>query len=141
MVAVSLEGLGDGFGRTGDNRATLAARLDEGGGLTLENIEVVFATKVEIAAHLHLAYLALGHIDHGGGDGTDQVEVAVLGEKAHGAGEQHVAGKDARGVAHFGSGGGFAPAHGGVVDHVVVDEGRHVDHLQPAPSLRAREGS
>ena len=67
-------------------------------------------------------------VEGGGGEQVERTE-ADSADEGQGAHEKEVTGDDADGIAPGTSGSGPAPAHDGVVDDVVVQEGCGMEHL------------
>jgi hypothetical protein len=76
-----------------------------------------------------LGQLAPGKGDRGFGEQGDGAAVAGIGEKGEGPREQQVAGGDGAVAAGGGGDRGQAAPQRRLVEHVVVDQGRHVDQL------------
>src|SRR6202012_90837 len=112
----------------GDGRAELHGDLEEAGGLTEDEVEVLLFVD-EVAELLHLEQLAFDHLLGERDEEVEDVKVALFEGRGEGLHVEPVAGEDALGVAPGGVGGGAAAAGVGLVDDVVVDEGGGVEHL------------
>ncbi len=119
----------DGFARPGPGRPELTGQGDQGGGLAFDNVEVVRLGKIEPARGRHLEHLALaddrGDLPDAQGDGL----VFERAAQVEGLGDEIVPQHHGRLVAAAFVDGVTAAAEVGLVEHIVVNEGRHVDHL------------
>jgi hypothetical protein len=95
----------------------------------LAAISVYGDRQVEVAQRAQLQDLAVGDVGQGGAeDVRDRVAVAG-GDVFEDPGEEVVAGQHADAVAEIDRGRVDPASRVGVVDHVVVDQGRDVDQL------------
>ncbi len=111
-----------------DRSAELHGDLEETGGLAEDEVEVLLFVD-EMAELLHLQQLAFDHLLGERDQQLEHAEVALFQRRTEGLHVEPVAGEDALGVAPGRVRRRAAAAGVGLVDDVVVDERRGVQHL------------
>ncbi len=116
-------------GPSGHHRAEPGGSSEEGGRLGGDDIQVIGFRGCRIIGRGQLKNLALG--DDGGGIGKDieNIEGAVLDHQLEGSREEKIAYQNARLVAPERVGGGAAAPEIGIIDHIIMKQGRGVDEF------------
>ena len=131
-VVEQLEGEAD-VGAEGAEGIVVAAdpagALEQRRGLQPAAIEVASLRDRGVVGVLSLGELPLAKRDRGGREQRHRPPVVRLGEERESAREEQVAEGGRAIAAGLGEHGRAAAAKRGIVEHVVVDEGRHVDEL------------
>ena len=114
--------------RRRDRRAELHRHLEETGRLAEDEVEVLFFVD-QVAELLHLQQLALDHLLRERDEQFEDAEVALLQRATEGLHVEPVAGEHALRVAPGRVRRRTSAARVGLVDDVVVDQRRGVEHL------------
>jgi hypothetical protein len=118
-----------------ERRRDLRARLEELGGLAVDDLEIALLSRVRVARVHELQHLALGDdVGRLGHDLHDPLR-ADGGHHLEGPRVHEIAHQDARRVAVDGVGGVPAAAALGAVDHIVMQQGRRMDELDEGRSV------
>jgi hypothetical protein len=117
------------FPGAGDACRRSGGPLEQGPGFPGDDLTVRRFRDVDLEGRPLLHHLALDDLPDAVGEAAQEGVVAGVDEHFERARQDEIAGHDADPVAVQDAGGGDAAAHGGVIQHVVVQEGGGVDEL------------
>ena len=135
MLAEAEERLLLPVARAGDNGADLAGGRDQSGSLVLDDREVVGHRHRGVAVVIQLEDFAFGHFPAGVRQHFIDGMGAELHHLPHGFGIEIVAHQNADLIAPHLPGALASPADIGIVDHIVMQEGRGMDVFHQAAEL------
>jgi polyisoprenoid-binding protein YceI len=118
--------------RLAEDGPCLAGCGEKDGGFAFNHFDIAFFGKVQVAGGYKLEHFPFRNDGSGSGEDPEHIQVAGGDHQGKGLGKEEIADENGRLVAPEGIGGGETAAEIGIVDNIIVEQGRRVNEFDHA---------